>query len=140
MIRQRNKAGLRYLLLPFTVALIAAAHHAQNLPDLSENIMPSVVYIATFDATGKPMMRGTGFALESNRVITNYHVIGGASRIEVRTSDRDVFLVTSVSPSNKDTDLAVLQLVARLVSDRYRLAPCLRESEQKSSYWAPRSV
>lgn len=110
MIRQRSSLGLRYLLLPFTVALVAAVHHAQNLPDLIENIRPSVVYIATFDAAGKPIMRGTGFALESNRVITNYHVIGGASRIEVRTADRKVFVATSVSPSNKDADLAFLQL------------------------------
>lgn len=110
MIRQHGSLGLRYLLLPFTVALVAAVHHAQNLPDLIENIRPSVVYIATFDAAGKPIMRGTGFALESNRVITNYHVIGGASRIEVRTAGREVFVATSVSASNKDADLAVLQL------------------------------
>ncbi|MBK7802027.1 MAG: serine protease [Chloracidobacterium sp.] len=79
MIPQRGSSGLRYLLLPFIVALVAAVNLAQNLPDLIENIRPSVVYIATFDAAGKPIMRGTGFALESNRVITNYHVISGAS-------------------------------------------------------------
>jgi len=66
-------------LLPLAlVALSAHAAYSQNnLPDLVKQVKPSVVAIATYDATGEALMTGSGFFLRPGQVVTNLHVIRG---------------------------------------------------------------
>lgn len=120
-----SKIALARLFLFVAMALSPLSHAAQNLPDLIERVRPSVVYVASYDASGKRISSGTGFAVSPTDILTNYHVIAGASRVEVRTVDRTVFTVSSISPANKDADLARLQLPdgSRLKPLRFSTTP-----------------
>jgi len=81
----------------------------ENLPDIVERISPSVVVILTYDETGDAIAQGSGFFVNGKGdVITNYHVIEGASSFDVKTSDGKLYPVTSVLAEDSDGDLAVL--------------------------------
>jgi S1-C subfamily serine protease len=98
------------LLTVFLATLSTVAQRAENLPDLIEEIQPSVVSVVAFDSSGSRLSSGTGFVVGNDKVITNYHVIEGATRVEVRTSDRKAYRVLKTSPASKDADLAILQV------------------------------
>jgi len=77
-----------------------------SLQQIYEKAIPSVASIATDVGTG------TGIVLSSDGyVVTNYHVIAGASRVEVLLSD-DRMLEAKVVGSDEVTDLAVLSVEA----------------------------
>jgi len=80
---------------------------------------PSVVYITTLtdmvnlwtrDITRIPQGTGSGFIWDKHgHVITNYHVLQGASEIRIRMSDQRIFNAVMVGAS-PDHDLAVLRI------------------------------
>ena len=86
-----------------------------------KNISPSVVYITTIalrrgwfslNAVEIPQGTGSGFVWDTEgRIVTNYHVISDANRIEVTMSDQSVKKAILVG-ADPDKDLAVLQISA----------------------------
>jgi 2-alkenal reductase len=84
---------------------------------LFDEAAPSVVYITTFarevDISGRTGVRrgaGSGFIWDrSGHVVTNHHVVEGASRVGVRLESGEV-LEARVVGSAPDVDLAVLRL------------------------------
>jgi len=86
--------------------------------DIFHQASPSVVFITTLsdrinlwtrDITRRPEGTGSGFIWDNNgHVVTNYHVIKGASEIHVRLDDQRTFKATLVGASPQH-DLAVLQ-------------------------------
>ncbi len=97
------------LLVFLFLALAVFVQAQKNLPDLIEEIRPSVVSVITYDRVGDRLSGGTGFVVGSDKIITNYHVIEGALRIEVRTSDGMTYKIIKAAPTSKDADLAILQ-------------------------------
>ncbi len=87
--------------------------------DLFEEISPSVVYITTLadrlnywtrDITRIPKGTGSGFIWDTQgHIITNYHVLEGASAVRIQLSDQRTFDATLVGAS-PDHDLAVLKI------------------------------
>lgn len=77
-----------------------------NLPSLIKTIQPSVVSIAVYDAAGTVVRQGSGFFVsEIGDVITNRHVLEGAIRAEIKTTDGASYSVTEVVAENQDADL-----------------------------------
>ena len=77
----------------------------ENLPDLVESVIDSVVYIELNGGAGT----GTGVVLDTDgHIVTNYHVVESASDIVVRLHDGSAAraVVLGVDPSS---DLAVVQ-------------------------------
>lgn len=99
------------------------AQDEQNTIELFKTVSPSVVYITTtalrrnmfsLNAVEIPRGTGSGFVWDNKgRVVTNYHVISDASRIEVTMADHSTWkaVLIGVAP---DKDLAVLQIDAPL--------------------------
>ncbi|MEA3469297.1 MAG: trypsin-like peptidase domain-containing protein [Thermodesulfobacteriota bacterium] len=97
------------------------AQDEQNTIELFKNVSPSVVYITTIalrrnmfslNAVEIPQGTGSGFIWDSKgRVVTNYHVISDASRIEVTMADHSTWKAVLVGAA-PDKDLAVLQIDA----------------------------
>ncbi len=93
----------------------------QNTIELFKSISPSVVYITTIalkrnmfslNAVEIPQGTGSGFLWDKKgRVVTNYHVIHDASRIEVTMADHSTWKAVLVGAA-PDKDLAVLQIDA----------------------------
>jgi S1-C subfamily serine protease len=93
----------------------------QNTIDLFESTSTSVVYITSIELRRSlfslnvyeiPQGTGSGFIWDrEGRIVTNYHVIEDANRVEVTLVDHSTWkgTVVGVSP---DKDLAVLQISA----------------------------
>src|ERR1700682_5614607 len=82
------------------------------LPDLVRRIKPSAVAIETFDARGEQLSRGSGFFIDSERVVTNRHVIENAYRAEVHSFNGYVYPVKGVVAVDAEGDIAVLRVDA----------------------------
>jgi tetratricopeptide (TPR) repeat protein len=82
------------------------------LPELVRRIKPSAVAIETFDARGEKLSRGSGFFIDTDRIITNRHVIEGAHRAEVHSSNGTVIPVKGVLAVDAEGDIALLKIDA----------------------------
>ncbi|MEN8200767.1 MAG: trypsin-like peptidase domain-containing protein [Thermodesulfobacteriota bacterium] len=97
------------------------AQDEQNTIELFKSVSPSVVYITTsalrrnlfsLNAVEIPQGTGSGFVWDSKgRIVTNFHVISDANRIEVTMADNSTWKAVLVGAA-PDKDLAVLQIDA----------------------------
>ncbi len=116
---------------PFVVAPAVAAPAPESFADLVEQLLPTVVNIATtqhlsgpeagqfeefFDEylgpEGMPEASalGSGFIIDpAGYIVTNHHVIAGADQISVRLSD-DTVLPATLIGSDEKSDLALLKV------------------------------
>jgi tetratricopeptide (TPR) repeat protein len=93
------------------VLLFLQPTQAQDLlPELVRRIKPSAVAIETFDARGEKLLRGSGFFVDNDRIVTNRHVLEGAYRAEVHSSSGTVFPVKGVLAVDAEGDLALLKI------------------------------
>ncbi len=97
--------------------LCATPAHAQNekghkdIPSIAQEALNSVVIIETKDGSGKSLAQGSGFVVSSDgEVITNYHVVQGATSAEVRFSTGASYAVAGLLASNSERDLVVLKI------------------------------
>ena len=104
--------ALQFLcLLPILIA--TSSTHAQDLlPELVRRIKPSAVAIETFDSRGEKLSRGSGFFVETDRIVTNRHVLEGAYRAEVHSSTGSVYPVKGVLAVDAEGDIALLKIDA----------------------------
>lgn len=110
-MRRISPFGLFALLLAASWAVSAQEN---NLPQLIKRVKPSVVAVTTFDAKGKVLTTGSGFFIHPGQLVTNIHVIDGASRVEVRTFEAKAhtYSVTGILAADEEGDLALLQVDA----------------------------
>ncbi len=80
------------------------------LTELVRRVKPSVVALYVFDKDGKPLSQGSAFFIAPRRVATNFHVIEGGSAGEIHTSQGAAYSVTRILSSDKNADLAVLEV------------------------------
>jgi len=93
----------------------------QNTIDIFRNAAPSVVYITSIAVRRNlfslnvyeiPQGTGSGFIWDKQgRIVTNYHVISDASRLEVTLADHSSWKAVLVGAA-PDRDLAVVQISA----------------------------
>jgi tetratricopeptide (TPR) repeat protein len=111
LVKSANLRTLSILaILTATFGSISTTYPQDLLPELVRRIKPSAVAIETFDARGERLSRGSGFFIESDRVVTNRHVIEGAYRADVHTSTGNVYVVKGVLAIDAEGDLAVLKI------------------------------
>ena len=89
------------------------------ITDLAERVKPSVVNVlpATSVRSGNPRERlpnspgsGSGVIIDSDgHIITNNHVVGDATEVEIRLSDKTKFTARVIG-KDPDTDLALLKI------------------------------
>lgn len=98
------------LLLLLALSGIKAAPPQNDLPDLVRRLKPTVVAIVTYDAIGEALMTGSGFFLRPGQVVTNLHVLRGATRVEIKTLDGKgkVYPVSGTVAVDEEGDLALL--------------------------------
>lgn len=79
-----------------------------------EKVSPAVVQIITFkNGDSKDAGGGSGFFISSEGfIVTNSHVVSEASKIEVRTSDGEVF-VAELKGNDPSTDVAVIKVYGK---------------------------
>jgi tetratricopeptide (TPR) repeat protein len=78
----------------------------EGLPAVIKRVEPSIIVLLTYDKEGRFLGQGTGFFItQDGDVITNYHVLKGASRADVRTSDGKMYPVKKVVAEDEEGDL-----------------------------------
>jgi len=97
------------------------AEDEKNTIAVFEEVAPSVVYITSIEVRRSifslnvyeiPQGTGSGFIWDNEgRIVTNYHVVGDASRVEVTLGDNAVYKGVMVGAA-PDKDIAVLQIAA----------------------------
>ncbi len=76
-----------------------------------EKCSPAVFYIVLYDIMGEKIKTGSGFFIDSSGLaVTNYHVIQGAARAVVTTSDGTEYEVSGVYDYDDFADLALIQV------------------------------
>ena len=108
---------------------ICAAKAQDLLPELVRRIKPSAVAIETFDARGEKLSRGSGFFIDTDRVVTNRHVIENAHRAEIHSHDGRVYPVKGVVAVDAEGDIAILRVEAP--ANQVRPLPLDRTSPQE---------
>jgi len=94
------------MLLLFICLPWATCFGEEGLPSMIKRLEPSIVVLLTYNREGKSSGQGSGFFLtQEGDVITNYHVLKGASRAEVRMSDGSVYPVNRVIAEDEEGDL-----------------------------------
>jgi tetratricopeptide (TPR) repeat protein len=111
--RLRKRQLLAALQISSLLFISAPSTFAQDaLPELVRRIKPSAVAIETFDARGEKLLRGSGFFIDVDRVVTNRHVIEGAYRAEVHLNSGHIFAVRNVLAVDAEGDVALLKVDA----------------------------
>jgi len=89
-----------------SVTAISLTSGQENLPAIIKKIEPSIVVVLTYNKEGAILGQGSGFFISRDGdVITNRHVLQGANRAEVRTSDGRVYPIMRVLAEDKEGDL-----------------------------------
>jgi tetratricopeptide (TPR) repeat protein len=119
---------LLWLLLLFG-GIVPPVPAQDQLPELVRRIKPSAVAIETFDSRGEKLSRGSGFFIDTDRVVTNRHVIDNAYRAEVHSYNGSVYPVKGVIAVDAEGDLALLRVDAP--PNQVRPLPLDRTSPQE---------
>ena len=100
------------LLIAFTLPA-AARGDATAAKTVARRCLPAVVTIETFDAASKKLGTGSGFVVRPNGVVvTNFHVIEGASAATVSLQNGDTYRVDGVMEIDAEKDFAILKVKA----------------------------
>ncbi|MDE5850474.1 MAG: trypsin-like peptidase domain-containing protein [Muribaculaceae bacterium] len=79
---------------------------SKSIQDIIEETKSATVTIFTFDEYGAPSGEGSGFFISENGTcLTNYHVLDGATKAVLKTSEGLEFEIDSVLVSNKKKDI-----------------------------------
>lgn len=97
----------RFLLISICASiLLVLSGCSRSLQDLIEDTKEATVTIYTFDEYGSPSGEGSGFFIdEKGTCLTNYHVLDGATKAILKTSEGTEFEIDSVLISNKKKDI-----------------------------------
>ena len=83
----------------------------ESLPSIIKRIKPSVVIVFTYDNKGEFLQLGSGFFISQNGdIITNYHVLQGASSAEIKTSDGKTYPITYIVAEDEQSDIIRLSV------------------------------
>jgi tetratricopeptide (TPR) repeat protein len=103
---------MKFLLLALLLLPINVTASQDLLPELVRRIKPSAVAIETFDVRGEKVSRGSGFFIDTDRIVTNRHVLDGAHRAEIHSSTGNIYPVKAVLAVDAEGDIALLKVDA----------------------------
>jgi Flp pilus assembly protein TadD len=108
MLRRLFPLWLLFALLSVSASSSASAQ--ESLPELIRRVKPAVVSVVTYNAKDEPLISGSGFFIRPGEVVTNLHVIEGATRAEIRTLDGKgkTYPVKGTLSVDEEADIALL--------------------------------
>ena len=114
MIFVAQKYWVFVSLVSFCVTMHCEVVMAQNSQEshqpLIAKVRPSIATIRVQGRDGKEMGIGTGFAVATDLIATNYHVINEGRRFSVRMADGQDRKVLAVEASDAGNDLVLIRV------------------------------
>lgn len=102
---------LRLCLTLFLFSLTVSTAMAQeSSSDILKHVKHAVVLITTYDKNDKPLLQGSGFFIESTRLITSLHVLKDAQGAKIKTFDGKTFRVKGIVAMDEVRDLALIEV------------------------------
>lgn len=112
LCRLFTSGSFRYALAAIICSLLSSvqivAQSNQSPSAIFIKARPSIVLIIGADESGTPTVQGSGFIIGPNRIVTNHHVVAGASNALAIFSDGGSSPVTSVVADSATKDLIIL--------------------------------
>jgi tetratricopeptide (TPR) repeat protein len=93
--------------LPSTICN-AQTNSAASPATIYERTHLSIVVLATVDKENKPIGQGSGFVVAKDRIVTNHHVLAGATNVVVFFADGESAVADGVVSDSPKRDLAVI--------------------------------
>jgi len=108
-VRGRLSRGVGLWVVVCLLMLVRPAG-ALDVPQLAEKATPSVVQLTIKNAVGDSTSTGSGFFISTDgRIVTNHHVIAGASSVIATMHDGKELKISGVLVESKSSDLAVIK-------------------------------
>jgi S1-C subfamily serine protease len=100
----------RTILLLLLLACGTAQAATLSTRDIATEVTKATVSIRSA-LPGGTISSGSGFITDSSgTIVTNYHVVEGAERVEVRVASGETYEVTAIRAVDRKRDLAILQI------------------------------
>lgn len=100
-----------FLLVLLSAIFVQQSKSQESIADVVKRSSDSVVLIATSNSEGQETALGSGFLVSPDgQIVTNNHVIEGASSAIVKLSNGAFFPVVRVLASASDNDLAIIKV------------------------------
>ncbi len=99
------------LLVLLATLLMLGQALAKDLPELASKAGSSVVVLTVHGSLGRKEALGSGFFVSPDGwIVTNHHVVEGASRVTAKLADGGVRDVTGIYLDDAKHDIAILQV------------------------------
>jgi hypothetical protein len=103
--------------------------HAADIPSLVRKAKPAVVQVIASDANWAPVRTGTGFFISADgELLTNFHVVRGATHISARTDKGSIFVFERAIAESADSDVVAKSFPLHVIRESFFFAfePFLR--------------
>ena len=106
-----NPINRLVLLALFFLLSAPSLASAQSVPELAKKALAATVSLEMQDSNGDTLGHGSGFFVRPNLIVTNYHVIDGASRGYAKlVNTAIVYPINGFTAADKTYDLALLKV------------------------------
>jgi len=104
-----------------------AGEGALSVQEIYERVSPSVVVVYNMNESGQVRGHGTGFFIDPwGMVVTNYHVVEGASSLKIKSKNGTTMDIRGIAASDAENDVVILSAILPVDSIRtLRMAPSL---------------
>lgn len=115
LVRKIMKSYIANQLVIFFILFLPGNTFSQSpLTALVEKVQPAIVSVVAYDSHGDQVSRGSGFLINAaGDVITNWHVISGASSAMIKTFTGAMYKVDGILAKEINSDLAKISIDAQ---------------------------
>ena len=95
---------MKIIIISFIVSIISFHSNASSI--IAKKIFPSTIAIVAEDSNGQQLSLGSGFMIQDDIAVTNYHVIEGASSGYIKFINQEgIYEIMGVTAFNPKFDL-----------------------------------
>lgn len=112
IFKQIRFLKVKYIVIALLAVIIALSFYIYNINKKNEiqNLSKSVLMLNIYNTKNEKTAIGSGFvAFQDNILVTNYHVIENAFKVEAVSEDDDIYSLEKVIAFDKEKDLALLK-------------------------------
>ena len=83
----------------------------KSTQEIANKALPSTVLLETEDSNGQPLAVGSGFFVQENEIVTNFHVVEGAHKCSVKLfGQSERYTIEEYTALDVDNDLIILKI------------------------------